>query len=59
MVGFKKHIEVVKAEKNIRCSTDNDFIVRGVYTFHEDNYLDFVMEYMIGGNIETLLLNVK
>lgn len=37
---------------------NNEFVVRGVYTFQSPHYLYFVMEYMPGGDLGTLLETV-
>jgi serine/threonine protein kinase len=45
-------------ERDILNKVDNDFIVRGVYTFQSKKYLYMVMEYMKGGDFGNLLENV-
>ena len=47
--------EFVMNERNILNTIDNDFIVRGIYTFQSRKYLYMVMEYMKGGDFGTLL----
>ena len=42
-------------ERNILNYVDNDFIVRGIYTFQSRKYLYMVMEYMKGGDFGSLL----
>ena len=42
-------------ERNILNSMDNDFIVRGMWTFSDDKNLFMVMEYMKGGDFASLL----
>ena len=49
---------MVIAEKDILTQIDNDFIVRGIYTFQSRKYLYMVMEYMKGGDFGTLLERV-
>ena len=44
-------------ERNILSSVNNEFIVRGVYTFQSKKYLYMVMEYMKGGDLANLLKN--
>lgn len=54
----KNVIEYVLNEKEILNSTNNDFIVRGIYTFQTKKYLYMVMEYMKGGDLSNLLENI-
>jgi serine/threonine protein kinase len=42
-------------EKNILTKVDNDFIIKGMYTFQSPKYLYMVMEYMKGGDVANLL----
>lgn len=50
--------EYVINERNILNTIDNDFIVRGIYTFQSRKYLYMVMEYMKGGDFGSLLEKV-
>lgn len=58
MMVEKNVAEFVMNERNILNKVDNDFIVRGIYTFQSKKYLYMVMEYMKGGDFGTLLENV-
>lgn len=58
MMVEKNVAEFVMNERNILNQIDNDFIVRGIYTFQSKRYLYMVMEYMKGGDFGTLLENV-
>jgi len=55
----KNVADYIMNERNILNQVDNDFIVRGVYTFQSRKYLYMVMEYMKGGDFGTLLENVQ
>ena len=48
----------VENEKKVLTMVNDDFVVRGMYTFQNDKYLYFVMEYMIGGDLASLLQNI-
>ena len=50
--------QFVLNERDILNKVDNDFIVRGVYTFQTNKYLYIVMEYMKGGDFSNLLENI-
>ena len=50
--------EFVMTERDILNAIDNDFIVRGIYTFQSRKYLYMVMEYMKGGDFGSLLERV-
>lgn len=47
--------DLVMNERNILNQIDNDFVVRGVYTFQTNRFLYIVMEYMKGGDFANLL----
>lgn len=47
--------EQVMNERNILNKIDNDYVVRGVYTFQTKRFLYIVMEYMKGGDFANLL----
>lgn len=51
----KNVIENVIHERDILNNMNNDFIVRGVYSFQSKKYLYMVMEYMKGGDFASLL----
>lgn len=46
-------------ERNILNEIDNEYVVRGVYTFQTKKFLYIVMEYMKGGDFAVLLEGVK
>ena len=54
----KNVTQYVMNERDILNSLDNDFIVKGVYTFQSDRFLYMVMEFMKGGDLANLLENV-
>ena len=54
----KNVVEFVMNEKNIISQVNNDFIVRGVYTFQSTKFLYMVMEFMKGGDFSALLEKV-
>ena len=58
MMVEKNVADFVMNERDILNKVDNDFIVRGVYTFQSKKYLYMVMEYMKGGDFGNLLENV-
>lgn len=47
--------DLVMNERNILNQIDNDYVVRGVYTFQTSKFLYIVMEYMKGGDFANLL----
>jgi serine/threonine protein kinase len=53
-----KYIQVahVRAERDLmRASTDNPWVVKLFFSFHDDDHLYLVMEFMPGGDMMTLL----
>ena len=50
--------EQIINERNILNKVNNDYIVRGVYTFQTSRFLYIVMEYMKGGDFSGLLENL-
>lgn len=54
----KNVIEYVMNERDILNTCNNDYIVRGVYTFQSKQYLYMVMEFMKGGDFSHFLENV-
>ena len=52
-------IDWVMNERNILNEIDNEYVVRGVYTFQTKKFLYIVMEYMKGGDFAVLLEGVK
>ena len=51
-------IEQIINERNILNKVNNNYVVRGVYTFQTNKYLYMVMEYMKGGDFAGLLENI-
>jgi serine/threonine protein kinase len=51
----KNVIEFVLNERDILNTVDNEYVVRGVYTFQSKKYLYMVMEFMKGGDFSNLL----
>lgn len=51
----KAQEDLVRSEVSIMRTLDNDFIVKLYYTFQNDYYLFFVMEYLNGGDLGSLL----
>ncbi|KNC50274.1 AGC protein kinase [Thecamonas trahens ATCC 50062] len=51
----KNLVDSVYAERNIMAVTHNPFVVRLYYSFQTKSYLYLVMEYLIGGDMGTLL----
>lgn len=45
----------LKNEKDIFAILQGDFVVKALWTFHYQNYICFVMEYLVGGDFATLL----
>ena len=59
-VMIKKNVQdLIMNERNVLNTIDNDFVVRGMYTFQSRKYLYMVMEYMKGGDFATLLERVQ
>ena len=54
----KNVADLVMKERDIFNKVDNDFIVRGFYTFQSKKYLYMGMEFMKGGDFGNLLENV-
>ena len=58
-VMIQKNVkDLVLNEKEILTRVNNNFIVRGMYTFQSRKYLYMVMEFMKGGDFGTLLERV-
>ncbi|CAN4113688.1 unnamed protein product [Withania somnifera] len=49
-------VEHVKAERNLLAEVESDCIVKLYYSFQDDDYLYFIMEYLPGGDMMTLLM---
>lgn len=48
----------LEAEKNVFKLLQGDYVVKAVFTFTHENYICFVMEYVIGGDFGSLLERV-
>lgn len=48
----------MREEKDIYEVIQGDFVVKAIWTFHYNNYICFVTEYMIGGDLSSFLDNV-
>jgi len=53
----KAQEEFIRSELSIMRSLNNDFVVKLYYSFLNENYWFFVMEYVNGGDLENLLQN--
>lgn len=51
----ENRIASLKAERNVFALLEGDYVVKAVYTFTHENYICFVMEYMIGGDFASIL----
>ncbi len=51
----KNQIRSLKAERDVFGKISGDFVVKALFTFTHENYLCFVMEYMIGGDFGYIL----
>lgn len=51
----KDEEELIMSEINILRSLDSDYIVKLYYSFQNETYLYFVMEFMNGGDLSYLL----
>jgi serine/threonine protein kinase len=54
----KNVTEFVMNERDILNQVNNEFIVRGVYTFQSKKYLYMVMEFMKGGDFNNMLQEI-
>jgi serine/threonine protein kinase len=48
-------MEALKAERNIFEILTGDFVVKAYYSFSQEQYLCFVLEYIIGGDFANIL----
>lgn len=51
----KNHLNSLKRERDIFGLLKGEFVVQAVFTFTHQSYVCFVMEYMYGGDIGSLL----
>ena len=54
----KNLVEQVRTERNILSSTQNPYVVKMFYAFHDSKKLYLLMEYLNGGDCASLLENV-
>lgn len=52
----KNQVQHVKSERNILALAENPWVVDLAYTFQDDKHLYFVMEYLPGGDLMTILI---
>jgi len=45
----------MQAERNVFEIIEGDYVVKAFYSFIHENYLIFILEYLPGGDFETLL----
>lgn len=53
----ENHMAHVMAERDILAEADNEWIVKLFYSFQDSNHLYFILEYVPGGDMMTLLIN--
>lgn len=51
----KNHLDSLKKEQQVFSLLHGDFVVKALFTFSYENYICFVMEYMMGGDLGSLL----
>ncbi|EGR33247.1 protein kinase domain protein [Ichthyophthirius multifiliis] len=51
----KNHLNSLKKENDILQKVQGDYVVRSVYTFTHEQYICFVMEYMVGGDLGNII----
>ena len=51
----KNHLDSLKKEQEVFSLLHGDFVVKALFTFSYENYICFVMEYMMGGDLGSLL----
>ena len=51
----KNHLDSLKKENQVFKLVDGDFVVKAVFTFTYETYICFVMEYMLGGDLGSIL----
>lgn len=51
----KNHLDSLKKENDILSRVQGDFVVKAVYTFTHESYICFVMEYLIGGDLGSIV----
>lgn len=51
----KNHLASLKKEQEVFSLLNGDFVVKALFTFSYETYICFVMEYMMGGDLGSLL----
>lgn len=51
----KNHLNSLKKESDILSKVQGDYVVKAVYTFTHESYICFVMEYLIGGDLGSIV----
>ncbi len=51
----KNHLDALRKENQIFEVLKSDFVVKAVFTFIHENYICFVIEYMYGGDLGSIL----
>lgn len=51
----KNHLNSLKKENDILSKVQGDYVVKAVYSFTYESYICFVMEYMIGGDLGSII----
>jgi serine/threonine protein kinase len=59
MVGRKNMVDNVIAEKTALAIANNPYVVKLYYSFQSREHLFLVMEYLIGGDLSSLLHGVQ
>lgn len=57
-VLFRNQVVYVKAERDILVEVDNEWVVRLYYFFQDKDNLYFVMDYIFGGDMMSLLIRM-
>lgn len=55
----RKQVAHVKAERDILAEADNEWVVKLYYSFQDEKYLYFVMDYIPGGDLMSLLIKLN
>ena len=53
----KNHLNSLKKENEILSKVQGDYVVKAVYSFTHESYICFVMEYMLGGDLGSIIQN--
>lgn len=51
----KNHLDSLKKEQQVFSLLHGEFVVKALFTFSYENYICFVMEYMMGGDLGSVL----